>query len=592
MIAERRSPIGKGFALAAIVIIAFVCAFRLRQMLLIECCLVLIAAIAAFVFPDVGSRWFAAVERGLAHVARRRKLAVICVGLGALALRAAILPILPIPVPGVHDEFSQLLMGDTFAHGQLANPTHPMWVHFETFYVLQKPTYSSMFYPAQGVVLAAGEVIFGHPFWGVWLSGALMCAAVCWMLQGWFPPFWALVGGLLAVIRLASFSYWVNSYFGGAVAALGGALVLGALPRIRRHRRSRDALVMGLGLAVLATSRPYESLFFCLPIAAALFVWLLSRNAPPWHLTLRRIVLPISVLLILALAGIGYYFFRVTGSPLRHPYMVNQATYMPMPYFPWGSLKAMPEYHHEIIRRFYMGYIFELYQLGRQHPAVAAFIKLAMIWFFFLGPLFTLPLLMLGMVLPRGFSWHEISRKTRFLLVVAGATLLGVLLPIVTNPHYSAPLVCVFYALLLASMQRVRRWRFHGKPTGLAIVRAVPTIAIALLLLKTSAPLLHISDNAAPWTWCSPWIGLKERARIQSQMEQLPGRHLLLVHYGPEHDIMAGWVYNGADIDGSKVVWANDMGPEKNQELIHYFKDRQVWQVDPDEMPARLSPYR
>jgi len=206
-----------------------------------------------------------------------------------------VLPVEPIPEPGIHDEFSYLLMADTFAHGRVANPTHPMWVHFETFHVIQKPTYVSKYFPAQGLFLAAGQVILGHPFWGVWISAGLMCAAICWMLQGWLSPEWALLGGFLAVIRLGTFSYWANSYLGGAVAAMGGALVLGALPRIKKQQRVRDALWMVLGLAILATSRPYEGSVFSLPIGVALLIWMFGKVGPTLRVSMRRIILPLAL---------------------------------------------------------------------------------------------------------------------------------------------------------------------------------------------------------------------------------------------------------------------------------------------------------
>jgi len=560
-------------------------------MLLIETGLVMVAVLLAFVCPELGSRWFASCERVLAKLARRRGIAILVVGLTTLVLRAALLPILPIPSPGAHDEFSYLLMADTFSHGRLTNPTHPMWIHFESFHIIQKPTYASMYFPAQGVFLAAGQVIFHHPFWGVWLSTGLMCASICWMLQGWLPPFWALLGGFLAVVRLATFSYWANSYLGGAVAALGGALVLGALPRIKRHGHPSDSVLMGLGLALLANSRPHEGLFFALPIAGALLLWIFRRCGANLWQSLRQVVFPVAGILLVTAGVIFYYFWRVTGSPFRTPFFVNLATYDPVPYFPWESVKSWPVYHHEIMRRFYTGWLLDYYQFGRHHPLTALLLKGAMFWLFYLGPLFTIPILMLGMVLPRGFSAKDISRRTRFLLLVAGVSFLGMLLPVFANPHYAAPMAGVTYALLLSALQRIRAWRWGGKSTGLALVRSVPAVAVLLLLTRTAAPLLRIHSNSMPQTWCSPYKQGWDRPRIQAQMEDLPGRQLLLVRYSREHDPRSSWVANAADIDGARVVWANDMGPEQNQELIDYFKDRKVWLVEPDAIPTKISDY-
>src|SRR5690348_10561540 len=252
-----------------------------------ECLLVSIAVLVSITYPQLGSRWCGQAERWLGALARRRKTSVLVCGLAALAIRAILLPVWRIPAPYVNGEFSFLLAADTFIRGRLTNPTPPMWIHFETFHVIFHPTYASMYPPLQGLLLAAGTLLGGQPFWGVWLTVGLMCAAICWMLQGWLPPGWALLGGMLSVIRFGVFSYWDDSYWGGAHAALAGALVLGALPRIFRHQRVRDALIMASGVGMLANSRPYEGFVLALPVAAALVLWMTGRKSPPARVLVR-----------------------------------------------------------------------------------------------------------------------------------------------------------------------------------------------------------------------------------------------------------------------------------------------------------------
>jgi len=181
-----------------------------------------------------------------------------------------------------------------------------------------------------------------------------MCAAILWMLQAWLPARWALLGAALVALKFGIASYWINSYWGGAIAATGGALVLGAMPRIVRRARTRDALLLGLGIALLANSRPYEGLLFCIPVAGWFLWWLAGKTKSPMPSGLRivRILVPLAVVMALTIGFIAYYNWRLTGNAFlmpTHPEYPDLSHHAPLSL---GACKASSSLSQPSIRGF------------------------------------------------------------------------------------------------------------------------------------------------------------------------------------------------------------------------------------------------
>jgi hypothetical protein len=558
---------------------------------LIEDCLTLLAVGVAFIVPKVGSAWFSRIEHPFAKLARRKGMSVAAVGLAALLLRLALIPVCPIPLPFVPDDFSFLLAADTFAHGRLTNPTPAMWIHFETIHVSMVPTYMSMYFPAQGLLLAASRALFGHPWFGLLILSALMCAAFCWMLQAWLPPTWALLGGIIAVLRLGLYSYWINTYTGGgSIAALGGALVLGALPRLIKTSRFRYAVLLAVGVILVGFTRPYEGLLLCLPVAFVLGRWAFAAANRPTPGTLIRLsAFPLS-LIVAAAAWSGYYDYRAFGNPFTLPYTINRAQYAMAPYFVWQPPRPEPAYRHPAMRTFY--HVGELDFFSSIH-SISGFLpntlkKVYLAFQFYAGLVLCVPLIMLRRVF--------LDRRIRFLIVCVLILSAGMFIQIFVLPHYLAPFAVAFYAIGLQGMRHLRLWKPEGRPVGLALTRAMILLCVLLVGMRMYAGPLHISPGEWPASnWNFVWYGPAhfgtERAQIEDSLERLPGKQLVLVRSSGNRSVLDQWVYNAADIDASKVVWANDMSPADNLELIQYYRDRKVWLVEMGTLPATVSPY-
>jgi hypothetical protein len=543
-------------------------------------------------------------DRAFLRLANRPVLAIGTAAILSLLVNSALAIFLGVPSPAVHDEYSYWLAADTFANGRLTNPPHPLWVHFESMHVLMQPTYASKYPPGQGMAMALGQVLTGMPMVGVWISSALACAAVGWMLRAWTRPRWALLGSLLVALHPLMVD-WNHNYWGGSVALLGGTLVLGAARRLIpkqevRNQKPKEKIglsrfsflisgfLLGLGMAILANSRPYEGMILTLLAFATVLVMIQMKNAGSFAnfksaICNLQFAIPFclaGLVLVITVAGMSYYNYRVTGNPLRMPYMVYQGEYAASPSFIWAKPRPLPEYRHKEIRDFWLNFELPIYE-GQQ--GLGGWLKGAAwkagVLFHSAFPSLIVLLSLAG--LPAALSrerWVRIALLLLFLFYLGLLPVVGMI------GHYAAPIAGLFFYLIVESLRLLRVWCWSGMRVGLWAVRCL-LLGWCLWLIPQGFSMTRYD----PEDHCHNQA--KERAAILEGLKNEPGQHLVIVRYSPKHSYHAEWVYNEADIDGAKVVWAREMDDEHNRRLLEYFHDRHIWLIEADEVPPRLIPY-
>jgi hypothetical protein len=490
-------------------------------------------------------------------------------GLIPLVGRAVLIPVLGIPKPAIQDEFSYLLAADTFAQGRLANPTPHHAEHFETLQELLHPTYASKYPPLSSVAMAFGQTIFGEPWIGVWLGMGLLCATLCWALLGWMPRTWAIAGTLVAIIRIGIVSYWTETYWGGSWAAIGGALVIGAVPRLIRGPRAKHAVALAAGLGILANTRPYEGLLLAVVFLGYLTVTFVRRRIG-LALLMRRVVLPMALLLLPVFAWMGYYNYRVTGHALEMPYSAYDKQYTVWSPWMWQTEpRPTPTYTSSAVRDFWVVAFETEYQFARQHLLKTRVSDLLGLARFFLG--WPIVVCLLAFALP---LWR--NRRARLVLLLGGLFYAGCAMDARLFPHYAAPGTALVY--VLAGLAIETAWRHAPGSPGERRLFAAAGVA---LFVVTTAVGLFTPKNRFYFSATDYHVKAKH-ARTEDRLRHKPGDHLVLVQYGLGHDPWEELVYNAADIDGSRIVWARSLGIEKDNDLIRYFAKRTVWLLEED----------
>jgi hypothetical protein len=529
------------------------------------------AALLAALCP-VGKR-LGGLRRGFHRIANRRALAIMISGAFPVLIRLSLLGVMPAPEPSIHDEFSHLLLGDTLAHGRLTNPTHPLWRSFESIHIIQRPTYNSMYPPAQGSFLALGETLFQEPWAGVVISVGLMGAALCWMMQRWLPPAWALYGTLLAGLKIGVVGLWMNSYMGGAASAIGGALLIGALPvLLRRQRRILPAVFLGLGMVILMNSRPFDGAV----LSMAALCYLVAGLTP--GRTLPRLLAPAAIVLAGGVLFTGYYNWRVTGNPARMGYQVNRDTYGWPENLAFLKAKKLT-LSDPVLQKMYLKEVAQRDAYNTPFKILDNLLtRLFDNWTYFIGPVLTVPLVFL----PRLFR----DRRRRPLLVFIGVIVALNLFQLVLYPYHLGPLVAVMFTIVTLGIRHL--YVRLGRRRGAVALLVLPLCVILVGAMKQEADDLDL--HLAYWERAAE-LHHDARAYIAEWLARRPGKQLVVVRYAPFHHPNQEWVYNGADIDGGKVVWAREVDALQDAELLRYFRDREVWLLEADVYPQRVVRY-
>ena len=508
------------------------------------------------------------IEQGLSRFAQRKWLVIVLAGAISLGARALLLPVVPIPKPAIQDEFSYLLASDTFASGRLTNPTPPCPEHFESPQVILHPTYASKYPPFSAMVMALGQKLTGQPWVGVWLAMGVFCATLCWAIQGWLPPMWAMFGTLIAILRIGVVSYWTESYWGGTCAAIGGALLIGAVPRLIRRPRARVAVAFAIGLAIVANTRPYEGVVMAAVCIGCIAVGL-ARTGRLAHAA-RAVIVPIALVLIPLSAWMCYYNYRVTGSALKLPYMAHEELYVVWSPLLWETHpKPEPTYTSSTLRDFWLIADRGEKQFSRDHLLKAHGSDLLQLGRFLLG--WPLILCAAGFARP---LWRD--RTARAALLLAGAFYAGAAFDARLFPHYAAPAATLAYIIAASALRAARNsW------PGASVEQLYVTAGIFALFAVVTVLAWLSPQNRYLFADIDYHVRAKH-ATVAEQLAKVAGDHLVLVHYGPHHDLYEELVYNQADIAHSRFIWARSLGEARDQVLIRQYAGRKVWWLEED----------
>jgi hypothetical protein len=414
----------------------------------------------------------------------------------------------------------------------------------------------------------------------VLISVGALSALTYWMLRAWVEPIWALAGGLYMAMQFGPLNQWTNTFWGGALTAVAGCLVFGAIPRLWKMPRGRDAALLGAGLGIQVLTRPFESVILGVAIAAP--VLLLMRRLP------RRMTAIGLLALSPAFALTLLQNKAVTGSWTTIPYMLSRYQYGIPANF---TIQPNAQPHRELNREQQVDYQAQSDVHGYSPETWGSYFarlasRVRFYRFFLMPPLMIALLFFLPDLRLRRFQWAAGS---------VAVFALGTNIYPYFYPQYVGAVTCVLVLMAVMGMRRISRLRVRGFAVGSDAMRVPALFCIVQFVLWYG---LHLFGNDTLFgalerfeSWDFVNFGdVEGRRAFDRRLADAPGKQLVFVRLGPRH-LLREWVHNEADIDNARVVWALDLGAEEGAKLRAYYPQRKAWLVEPDAVPPRLVEY-
>jgi hypothetical protein len=519
-------------------------------------------------------RLFDTFEDLVGKIAQRPFLSAALIAGAAIGLRAALSPFIGIPQPTVPDEFSLLLQAGTYLGGHLANHV-TLLPDFESVFVIISPSYASMYPVLRSFPILAGYWLGIGAWGGVFLSMVVLTLAVYWMVREWINARYAIIAALIVIIRFGLFSLWINSYWGGAFTALGGVLLVGGYKAVTSRPSLWNGIAVGLGVAILMTTRPYEGMFYSIPFGAALLVHFFRSTAIE-----RKSLIPAGMAaIVLAAAGFGLTVAdnqAVTGDWKVMPYSVYFKTTAQAPPLLVQSRGSETESTVRYARTRYQVQSqsgpYDSRETWRGILSTETF-RFRNFWNFYVG---------FALLIPFAVGVYALRREPA-LLFSAASLGLGLSLETWTLAHYAAPIFGFVILAIMFGFKSLREWKPSNLAIGLSLSRVLPlalvlgsVVPLSSIFTGSPAFIMWVNDHdSAACCWLRP-RSLHES--IARELDRYGGRNLIIVENssnGPQYEIL---VSNGPDIDKEKTIWIND-DPEFNRLAIERYPGRRIWRL-------------